>query len=146
MNCVKQATGIPVVADAPELGAVPPALASAWAITLSSWGDSSRHDVVLGLAAKHEQYAWLAARYREAARANPADPIPQARLARVQRAALATLCFERRTPDVEERKPYRNVLLLLAATMLATVVGLWLVDMKASEYQQRKPPLSSKAR
>lgn len=146
LDSVTPATGIPDVAGPNVHTSIPPALASAWANTLSSWGDSSKHDLVLGLAAKHEQYAWLAARYREAARANPDDPIPPARLERLQRAALATLCFERRAPQTEERKPYRNVLLLLAATMFATVVGLWLVDMKTSEYQQRQPPLTSKTR
>lgn len=127
--------------------AIPSALAVAWERTLHSWADSSLHDTVLGLAAKHEQFAWLAARYREIARRDPRDPIPPARLARLQRAALATLCFTP-PPAAPERKPYRGAAILLIAAVVAAVVGLRVVDMKAQDHHrsQPRPQMASQAR
>src|SRR5688572_28002395 len=70
--------------------AVPRELFASWQDTLVRWTQRTSHDTLLGLAAKHQQLAWLAARYREAARSNPHDWIARDRLKSVQRAALLT--------------------------------------------------------
>lgn len=128
------ATAMP--APVMPVASVPVALTAAWERTLHGWTDASLHDTALGLAAKHEQFAWLAARYREIARVRPQDPVPPARLARLQRAALATLCFAP-PPGVEpERKAYRGAAVLLIVSVLAMVIGLRLVDMKSRDYQR----------
>ncbi len=117
----------------------PPALLHAWEQAVHGWSNPAHHDTVLGVAAKHSQYAWLAARYREAALRQPHDPIPAQRLARLQRAALLTLSFEGRTvTESKTRSPFRGVAAVLVMTVLATVVGLWLVDSRMRDYQQRK--------
>jgi hypothetical protein len=92
--------------------------------------------MVLGLAAKHEQFAWLAARYREIARERPGDPVPPARLARLQRAVLATMCLAQRQDTEPQRRPYRGAAILLVASVIATVVGLRLADVKTRDYQR----------
>ncbi len=107
--------------------------------------------MVLGLAAKHEQFAWLAARYREIARERPSDPVPPARLARLQRAVLATLCLAQRQEAQPQRRPYRGAAIVLIASVIATVVGLRLADVKTRDYQRtqqshsvsKSPPASN---
>lgn len=131
---------MPAVAAMPApvmpVASVPVALTAAWERTLHSWTDAALHDTVLGLAAKHEQFAWLAARYREIAIVRPHDPVPAARLARLQRAALATLRFAPPPGVAPERKAYRGAAVLLIASVLAMVIGLRLVDMKSRDYQR----------
>ena len=133
---------MPMAAAAPSAAAaqiqtssLPVELVAAWERTLHGWQDRALHDTVLGLAAKHEQFAWLAARYRDVARRRPDDPIPAQRLARLQRAALATLCFAPPPGVTPERKPYRGAAVMLIACVVAAVVGLRLVDMKARDVQ-----------
>lgn len=130
----------------PHAEAVPAPLVRAWEDTVAGWGDASRHDIALGLAAKYRQFAWLAGRYRDAARARPEDPIPPARLARLQRAALVTLCCDTRPQPAPERRPYRGVVTMLIAAVVATAFALWLADAKAREVLQHKPQVTSKAR
>src|SRR5262245_45425160 len=72
--------------------AVPRELFANWQHTLAHWTQRVSHDTLLGQAAKHQQLAWLAARYRDAARSNPHDWIARDRLKSVQRAA-ALLTF-----------------------------------------------------
>jgi hypothetical protein len=130
-----------------QTSALPAELVSAWERTLHGWQDRSLHDTVLGLAAKHEQFAWLAARYREVARRRPQDPVPAQRLARLQRAALATLCFAPPPGVTPERKPYRGAAIMLIAFVVLAVVGLRLVDMKTRGHQHAHPAkVVSKAR
>lgn len=127
--------------------AVPAALADAWAQVLHGWENSALHDTALGLAAKHEQFAWLAARYREIARARPEDPVPAARLARLQKAAVVAFRIDARTPTTRERTPYRGVGIILIAAVVAAVIGLRVVDQKARDYQSRTHPTqASKAK
>src|SRR5262245_2968101 len=92
--------------------ALPTELHTAWQAALEQWNQPTRHDNLLGLAAKHGQLAWLAARYRDAARTNPEDQIAPHRLARVQRAAIVTFAMPR-VADEPTTKKYRGVAMLL---------------------------------
>jgi hypothetical protein len=105
-------------------------LLEAWAHALDGWHDSARHDIVLGVAAKQMQLAWLAARYREIATARPHDSIAPARLDRVKRAVLATMPAEK-PHQTKTRMPYRGAAILLVVGVLAMVAGLWLLDLQS---------------
>src|SRR5262245_18593667 len=100
----------------------------AWRRALVVWDDPMCHDAVRGLAAKHEQFAWLAARYGEVANRLPDDSVAPARLARLQRATIAAYQFKVKIPETTERMPYRGAAVLLLASVFATMIGLWLVD------------------
>lgn len=128
-------TSVVLAADLAD--SIPSPLVTAWNRTLGAWGDSSLHDALLGLAAKHKQYAWLAARYREVSRLRPNDPVPAARLARIQRAALVTMCVEARPVEKAQRMPYRGVSMMLIAAVVATGLGLWLGHMKTQSYRHQ---------
>jgi hypothetical protein len=134
-------TSVVPAADLPE--SIPSPLVAAWNRALGAWGDGSLHDALLGLAAKHKQYAWLAARYREVSRQRPDDPVPAARLARLQRAALMTMCVEARPAEAAQRKPYRGVSMMLMAFVVATGLGLWLGHVKTQGLQH--PPHAAHA-
>jgi hypothetical protein len=128
----------PMTVDrSPAKASVPAPLAEAWERTLQGWEIAALHDTVLGLAAKHEQFAWLAARYREIARSRPEDPVPPARLARLQKAAVVAFRIDTRSPATRERTPYRGAGIILIAAVIAAVVGLRVVDMKARDHQTR---------
>jgi hypothetical protein len=102
---------------------VPQELVVGWNDTLVRWTAKESHDTLLGRAVKHNQLAWVATRYREAARSNPYDPIARDRLKAVQRAA-AMLVFA--TPLREPvRKAHSGFAVLLMGLALSTVVGLW---------------------
>lgn len=129
------ATYVSSSSDAAD-NSVPTELAVAWQRTLHGWTDTRLHDTVLGIAAKHGQFAWLAARYRTIAQAQPGDPIPAARLARVQRATLATLCLVPTPSAAPARTPYRAAAIMLLGFVVAAFVGLRLVDMKSHDYKR----------
>jgi len=137
---------MPVAGPAAQHPGVPSDLADAWRHTLEAWHDGPRHDTALGLAAKHEQFAWLAARYREIAKRTPDDPIPQARLARLQRAMLVTFRFDAKQTATPTKMPYRGVALLLVASVFATVIGLWAADAKTRDYHNKPHQLTSQTR
>jgi hypothetical protein len=105
---------------------VPPELVACWQDALVHWAHRASHDTLLGRAVKHNQLAWLATRYREAARGNLQDPIARDRLKAVQRAA-AMLAFS--TPIVREApRRSRSGMSLLFAAIISTGLGLWLTD------------------
>jgi hypothetical protein len=106
---------------------VPADLTASWQATLEHWTQKASHDTLLGLAVKHGQLAWLAARYRDAARTNPRDPIARDRLKSVQRAA-AMLAFAMPAARASEHKKPRGPTMLLLAAALSTGLALWLTD------------------
>jgi hypothetical protein len=106
---------------------VPDDLLDSWQGTLSQWSNKLVHDTLLGRAVKHDQLAWLATRYREAARCNPYDPIARDRLKVVQRAATM-LAFAAGSATREEPRKSRGGPALLAAVVISTCLGLWLTD------------------
>lgn len=106
-----------------EPARVPQELVDGWHDTLVSWPLKTAHDTLLGRAVKHNHLAWLATRYREAARSNPRDPIARDRLKAVQRAAAMVVLA---TPVREEESTaYRGFAVLLAGFALSIGVGLW---------------------
>jgi hypothetical protein len=114
---------------------VPTELNASWQDTLVRWPQKAAHDTLLGHAAKHQQLAWLAARYREAARTNPRDPIARDRLKAVQRAA-ALLAFS--MPAVREtRRRSRGGPALLLCAAMSVGLGLWLTDFLRMHPPQR---------
>jgi hypothetical protein len=120
---------------------VPQELVVGWNDTLVRWTLKESHDTLLGRAVKHNQLAWVATRYREAARSNPRDPIARDRLKAVQRAA-AMLVFA--TPLREPaRKSHSGVAVLLIGLAMSTGVGLWATryvrDHRAAIILSRQP-------
>lgn len=113
---------------------VPSDLIASWQHTLVHWTERSAHDTLLGLAAKHQQLAWLATRYRESARSNPRDPIARDRLKGVQRAA-ALLTFTMPVARDTQPKRMRGGTALLVAAALFTGLGLWLTDFVRDQQQ-----------
>jgi hypothetical protein len=105
---------------AAQLVTVPADLLEAWRDVRRAWNDVPRHDHVLRVAGQHAAYAWLATRYREAARHN--DPIARERLALVQRAAELTLAVAAVRADRDTEMPYRATRRLLF--MLVGVLAL----------------------
>lgn len=102
---------------------VPQELVVGWHDTLVHWNHKTSHQTLLGRAVKHSQLAWLAMRYREAARSNPRDPIARDRLKAVQRAA-AMLVFA--TPIREPApKSHAALAMLLVGLVFSVGVGLW---------------------
>lgn len=104
---------------------VPDDLLDGWQGALSQWSNKLAHDTLLGQAVKHDQLAWLATRYREAARGNPYDPIARDRLKAVQRAATM-LAFASAGASREEPAVKRGGPALLAVFVISTCLGLWL--------------------
>lgn len=117
---------------------VPQELVAGWHDTLVNWTYKSSHAALLGRAVKHNQLAWVATRYREAARTNPHDPIARDRLKAVQRAAtLIVFASPIREP---KRKSLSALTLLLVGIVLSVGVGLWSAR---SMRDQRAPTIVS---
>lgn len=99
---------------------VPEAVREAWEAAVARWEDPAAHDAVLAAAAQHGSFGWACARYRE----RGDDPIATERLARLQRAALATMYATRAARPDAEAKPFRATLALLAILVIALGLGL----------------------
>lgn len=122
--------------DGMQARPVPRDLFTSWQAALEHWSDDAKHDTLLGIAAKHQQLAWLAARYAAAARSNPHDTIARDRLERVRRAS-AVLAFRLpATREVTSKTP-RAAAMLLLASMAFAGLGLWLTDFMSHQQQQR---------
>lgn len=93
---------------------------AAWHAVTETWPDSARHDAFFALVVQHQCFAWAAARYRE--RGN--DPIAEEQLARLRKAAMATMMAAAATRQVKERTPYRSTLIVLIVLLVAMVLGL----------------------
>ena len=113
---------------------IPTDLADGWQHVLEQWTTASRHDTVLGLAAKHHEFAWLATKYREAVRSNPADDIAPKRLDRVVRAATV-VAFTLNRPAVEpkQRRPYRGAAVILIGAVIAMGIGLRITEQRVAD-------------
>lgn len=106
---------------------LPADLAASWQYALENWTQKTAHDSLLGLAAKHQELAWLATRYREAARSNPRDWIARDRMKSVQR-ATAMLAFAVPAAQDGGPKKSRGPLALLFVAVLSMFAGLWITD------------------
>jgi hypothetical protein len=118
---------------------VPADLVACWQTTLVNWTQKASHDALLGLAAKHQELAWLATRYREDARSNPRDWIARDRMKSVQR-ATAMLAFSVPAAQASAPKKSRGPLALLFVAVLSMFVGLWITDFMRT--QQRSTLVS----
>lgn len=119
---------------------VPQELVAEWNDTLVNWNYKTSHDALLGHAVKHQQLAWVATRYREAARSNPHDPIARDRLKAVQRAAaMIALALPIREP---ERKSHSLLALMLVAMLISVGAGLWAARYMR-DHHQAMPVVSS---
>ena len=121
---------------------IPNELTAAWQLALELWTDSTRHDTLLGLAAKHKEFAWLAARYKDAARSNPSDPVAAHRLIRVQRAA-AIVMMSKITPVTEPMpRMFKMASVMLLGALVATGLGLFITNDKVQQHQQQHTVVS----
>lgn len=116
---------------------IPQELTNAWQLALEFWNQPARHDALLGVAAKHQQFAWLAGKYRDAARSNPADPVAADRLLRVRRAA-AIVMMATSAPPPPKSKAYRGAAMMLVGAMLAAGLGLFITEQKVQQHQTQR--------
>lgn len=113
---VDRMAGFAAAADA----AIPEPLIAAWDRAVEQWDDLARHDEVLRLVTANDAYAWAAGRYRSKA----GDPIGDRQLARIRKAAEATLMASRTEKRDAAPKAYRATVALLVFLLLAAIAGL----------------------
>jgi hypothetical protein len=124
---------------------IPPDLTNTWQHTLGRWNRNTGHDNLIGLAAKHEQFAWLATRYRDAARSNPEDPVAQARLQKVQRAATI-VTFSKTVPvETKTKNPMKGVAILLVGAAVACFLAMMLTEQQVQKQSQTPRPSIQKS-
>jgi hypothetical protein len=99
---------------------IPDALAAAWDRTVEAWDDPARHDEVIRLVAQHDAYAWAAARYRT----RSGDPIGDRQLARIKKAAEATLMASAAARKDTKPAHYRALTAILIMLIVAAGAGL----------------------
>lgn len=98
----------------------PDVLIAAWDRAALAWDDPALHDEVMRLVAQHDAYAWAAARYRTRA----GDPVGDRQLARVRRAAEATMLAGASARADKTPKPYRAATTVLVMLIVAAIAGL----------------------
>jgi hypothetical protein len=104
----------------PDEPGVPVPLQRAWVQVLLHWQDQARHDALLGVAAEHQGFQWLAGRYR----ARAGDAIADRQLDRVRRAVLAVMLATASKHDERSGpNPVMTLLIALAAIVLLSIGG-----------------------
>lgn len=103
---------------------VPAAVAAAWERVVASWDEPAGHDALLALISQHGAYAWGAARYRDAARERPGDPVAARQLERLRRATELTLLATATRPKDRTAGPYRASTAVLVVLVVAALAGL----------------------
>lgn len=117
--------------------ALPDALGAAWDLALEGWTEPVRHDEVMRLVARHDAYAWAAARYRTKA----GDPIADKQLERIRRAAEVTLLATAASRKDKGKNPYRATTTMLIALVVLIVGGLiYAMAVKLRSDNQPTPP------
>jgi hypothetical protein len=109
---------------------VPPAVWAAWRRAVTTWHDQHAHEVLLGAAAEHHAFKWLAQRYRDRA----GDPIADRQLERVRRAVTAVLLATATHRPDQAKNPLASMVLAVAAMMALAIGGG--VLMKAVHHRQ----------
>jgi hypothetical protein len=112
---------------------IPRELTAGWQLALECWSDAPRHDTLLGIAAKHQHLAWLAGKYRDAARSNPSDPIAPARIERVRRCAALMFAMPVKPPPLPMSRAYRTIPLVLLGAVIATGIGLVVAEQRVQQ-------------
>jgi hypothetical protein len=106
----------------------PPEVLAAWERVAASWDDTAAHDALFNRVTATGNYAWAAARYRDAARSKPQeDATSQRALERLRRAAEVTL-FASKTRTDDEKTPYRGPIAVLVVFVIA-LAGLLLYQL-----------------
>ena len=103
--------------------AVPPDLVAAWQRVREHWGVPRYHDELLQLTAQLERYAWVAAKYREVGRMRNADPVADAELARLRRAAEVTLAVSASVRPERAPRSYGALSAMLLLVMLLAIAS-----------------------
>ncbi len=93
---------------------------AAWQRADEAWPDDARHDELFQPAARHNAYAWTAARYRGRGK----DPVARRQLDRLRRAAEATLLAGASARPDSTTKPYRATAGVLVALLVVVAGGL----------------------
>lgn len=99
--------------------AVPDSVRAAWQHAVDGWDEPARHDALLAQVAQHGCYPWAAARYRE----RGADPIAEARIERLRKAATATLYATAKPRPERRTRPYSVTIAVLIALVTVAIVG-----------------------
>lgn len=100
--------------------AIPEPVRDAWQRVVDGWDDPARHDELFRVVAQHNCFAWAAGRYRQ----RKDDPVADARLAKLRRAAEVTLLATATARRARVRAPGKPVAILLAALVLALLLAL----------------------
>lgn len=100
--------------------AIPDVLTAAWDRAVETWDDPARHDEVIRLVSQHDAFTWAATRYRTRA----GDPIGDRQLARVRKAAEATLYASATARKDNAPKPYRALTAVLIMLIVAAIAGM----------------------
>jgi len=96
------------------------AVHDAWIRVVGNWQDQALHDALLGLAAEHRTFAWVATQYRE----RTPDAIADRQLDRLRRIVTAVMLATATPRPETERNPLtKMVLVVIAVVMLATAGG-----------------------
>lgn len=114
----------------------PEPITTAWDDLLQHWDDQARHDVLVGLVAQHDCYAWAAARYKE----RGDDPIAVRQLERVRKAALATMFAKASRKPEQGNVPFKGSLLVLVIVAILTGVGLIYLHFRPPHVTQTESP------
>jgi hypothetical protein len=97
---------------------------AAWQRVVEGWDEPARHEAMLGLVARHGEFAWAAARYKERA----GDAIADKQLEKLRKAATATL-FATATKKRGEDPPYKRTIVIFIVLILMLMIGLLGVKM-----------------
>ena len=104
--------------------AIPEPVVAAWQRCVDGWDEPARHDALLAAVVQHNCFAWAAARYKTKA----GDPVADARLARLRRAAEAALLATATVrPEASEGRSNLRVFALAMALLVAIAIVTALV-------------------
>jgi hypothetical protein len=98
---------------------VPVALRDAWQRAAERWDEPAAHDALFALVTAHSAYAWAASHYR-----SHKDAVAERQLARLRRAAEATLLAGATVRPDASTAPYRATRAVLVVLIVTMLVGL----------------------
>ena len=99
---------------------IPDPVVAAWEQVEAHWDEPERHEALIAAVASFSCYAWAAGKYKTRA----GDPIADAQLERLRKAATATmLATATARPARADGVPYRNAMVILAVLVILLGVG-----------------------
>ena len=114
---------------------------AAWQTVIEGWENPARHELFMGLVAKHSEFSWAASKYKERA----GDAIADKQLERVRKAATASLLAT--AAKKPEGTPYKRTIVIFMVLLLLIIlalVGLMLVH--DARPRSSAPPIPKPAR